>query len=193
MIKTGFFGGSFNPVHQGHIALAQYVIEYMGLDEIWFVVSPLNPFKEHDTHLIDDKARFEIVKQAVKPYPKLVASDCEFDLPRPSYTYLTLRHLVKLHPDREFSLIIGADNWNAFDKWSHHDEILAHHHVIVYPRRGCFVAPGSLPQGVTLVDAPLFPVSSTEIRRAIMDGKDMTAWLPPNAVASIHRMYSACK
>jgi tRNA threonylcarbamoyladenosine biosynthesis protein TsaB len=123
-IKTGIFGGSFNPIHMGHLALANYLCEYNGLDEIWFLVSPHNPLKQQ-TDLWDDNLRLELVKLAIADYPKFRASDFEFHLPRPSYTIHTLDALHKAYPNREFTLIIGADNWLLFPRWYKAEEALS--------------------------------------------------------------------
>ena len=124
MIRTGIFGGSYNPIHIGHLALANYLCEYGELDELWFMVSPQNPFKAHSSDLWDDNLRLELVRLAVEGYPKLHASDFEFHMPRPSYTVNTLEKLREAYPDREFILIIGADNWLSFPRWKDADIIM---------------------------------------------------------------------
>lgn len=177
-IKTGIFGGSFNPIHIGHLALANYLCEYSELDEIWFLVSPHNPLKEQ-TDLWDDNLRLELVKLAIADYPKFRASDFEFHLPRPSYTVNTLNALQATYPDREFTLIIGADNWEIFPRWYKAEEILAKHRLMIYPRSGYDIAPQTLPASVQRVDTPLLEISSTFIRRALSEGRDVRYFLHP--------------
>lgn len=177
-IKTGIFGGTFNPPHIAHLALANYLCEYGGLDEVWLVVSPQNPFKQH-VELLDDRLRLQMVQAALEGYPRLRASDVEFRLPRPSYMIHTLTELEASCPDREFTLVIGADNWLAFDRWQSADEILRRFPVVVYPRPGYEIDPSGLPAGVRLVPTPLLEVSSTFIRRAIGEGKDVRYFLHP--------------
>ena len=162
-VKTGIFGGTFNPIHIGHLALANYLCEYGGLDEIWFLVSPQNPFKQN-VELLDDKIRLEMVKAA---------------LPRPSYTVDTLNRLAEAYPDREFTLIIGADNWAAFDRWKSPEEIIRKHSIIVYPRPGYDIQTGALPPHVKVVDTPQLEISSTFIRQAISEGRDIRYFLHP--------------
>ena len=176
--KVGIFGGSFNPIHVGHLALANYLCEYGGLDEIWFLVSPQNPFKQN-VELLDDKIRLEMVKAAVSGYPRFCASDFEFTLPRPSYTVDTLNRLAEAYPDREFTLIIGADNWAAFDRWKSPEEIIRKHSIIVYPRPGYDIQTGPLPPHVKVVDTPQLEISSTFIRQAISEGRDIRYFLHP--------------
>ena len=131
--KVGIFGGSFNPIHLGHTALAAAICDRGLVDEVWFMVSPQNPFKV-DEELMDEERRLAMVRLAVVGDERLRASDFEFTLPRPSYTSVTLRALTDAYPDTEFSLIIGEDNWDAFDLWHEADYILTHHPIIVYPR-----------------------------------------------------------
>ena len=179
MIRTGIFGGSYNPIHIGHLALANYLCEYGDLDELWFMVSPQNPFKAHSSDLWDDNLRLELVRLAVEDYPKFQASDFEFQLPRPSYMVNTLQKLRETYPDREFVLIIGADNWASFPRWKNADIIMKHHQLMVYPRPGYEIDESTLPAQVQLVDTPLLEVSSTFIRESLKAGKDVRYFLHP--------------
>ena len=165
-MKTGLYGGSFNPIHNGHIRLSQALLDAHLVDEMWLLVSPQNPFKVNQK-LLDDNARLELAKLAVQDIPNIIVSDYEFHLPRPSYMVNTLEHLRQDYPEREFILIIGADNWERFPHWYKHEEILAHHRVIVYPRSGCQLS--NVPDGVTIADTPLIDISSTVIRRNISE------------------------
>ena len=179
MKKTGIFGGSYNPIHIGHLALANYLCEYGDLDEIWFMVSPQNPFKAHSSDLWDDQLRLELVRLAVEEYPKFHASDFEFHLPRPSYMVNTLEKLREAYPDREFTLIIGADNWASFPRWKDADTIMANHPLIIYPRPGSEIDESTLPTNIRLVNTPLLEVSSTFIRESLKQGKDVRYFLHP--------------
>ena len=143
--KVGIFGGSFNPIHTGHIALAKSLCQQAGLDEVWLMVSPMNPFKKAATDLLDDKQRLAIVQHALKDEPKLKACDFEFRLPKPSYTWHTLQALSRDFADIDFTLLIGGDNWSAFDKWYHHEDIMSHYPIVVYPRQGNDI--GTVPTG----------------------------------------------
>ena len=176
MIKTGIFGGSFNPIHKGHTALAQQIIAQNLVDELWFIVSPQNPLKT-DSSLMDDDLRLEMVKTATEGMNQVSASDFEFHLPRPSFMYQTLCELEKSYPDRSFVLIIGADNWALFDKWFRYKDILAQWPIIIYPRESYPIDETSLPGNVTFIDCPLYPISSTEIRQHLANGKSVSKWL----------------
>lgn len=178
MKKVGIFGGSYNPIHIGHLALANYLCEFGDLDEVWFMVSPQNPLKRND-ELWDDDLRLELVRLAVEGYPKLHASGFEFQLPRPSYTIHTLDALKKTYPDHEFTLIIGADNWQLFPRWKASDEIITRHRLLVYPRPGYEIAETTLPSSVKKVNTPLIEVSSTFIRESLAKGKDVRYFLHP--------------
>lgn len=188
-MKVGIFGGSFNPIHTGHILLARQILSKVGLDEIWFMVSPLNPFKEASADLLDDHLRLQMAKTALEGENILVASDYEFHLPKPSYTWSTLQHLSEDYPAYQFSLIIGADNWLAFHKWARPDFILSHFNIIVYPREGYDVDIASLPDNVSLVDTPLYPVSSTEIRRRVKRGESIKGLVPAKIESLVMNYY----
>lgn len=187
-IKTGIYGGSFNPIHNGHIALARHLLQEAELDEIWFVVSPQNPFKVQQQLLADDK-RLLLVRKALAPYPQLVASDFEFSLPRPSYMWHTLQGMSAQWPDRELHLIIGADNWLCFDRWYHADDIRSTYPIIIYPRQGYDIVSSALPQGVRLVNTPLYNVSSTEIRADVAAGRDISGKVPSTILSEVEKEY----
>ncbi len=183
-IKTGVFGGSFNPIHIGHLTLANYLCEFGGLDEVWFLVSPHNPLKAHDD-LLDDTLRLELAQQAIDGYPRFRVSDFEFHLPRPSYMVHTLDKLKKTYPQHTFHLIIGSDNWKVFNQWHEYERLLTENPVLIYPRPGFPVDPTSLPQNVQWADAPLLDISSTFIRQSLRNGKDIRFFLPPTVYQTI--------
>lgn len=189
-MKIGIFGGSFNPIHTGHIALGKSLCQQAGLDEVWFMVSPLNPFKKAATDLLADHQRLALVTKALQGEEHLKASDYEFHLPKPSYTWHTLQALSHDYPQHQFTLLIGGDNWAAFDKWYHHDEILAHYPLVVYPRESSDLRQEEdLPQGVTLVHTPLLNISSTEIRQCIRRGESIHGKVPATIEDEVTEMY----
>lgn len=185
-MEIGIFSGSFNPIHIGHLALANYLCEYEGLDELWFLVSPHNPLKGKG-ELMDDAFRLELVKKATEGYPKFKASDFEFHLPRPSYTVNTLQKLREAYPQHRFHLIIGSDNWLLFHRWREWERILRENRLMVYPRPGYPVDEASLPDQVHLVHSPVFEISSTFIREALQAGKDVRYYLHPRVYEMICR------
>lgn len=186
----GVYGGSFNPIHTGHIALARHIMKTEKLDAIWFVVSPQNPFKAGSGSLINDNVRLGLAQKALEGEEGIIASDVEFHLPKPSYMWNTLQHLTALHPDAQFTLIIGADNWTAFDRWYHSGDILSHHHIIVYPRQGYSLSPADMPPGVKLVPMPLYPVSSTMIRDKIANGESISGLVPKSIEDDVRKIYA---
>lgn len=186
--KVGIFGGSFNPIHTGHIALAKSLCQQAGLDEVWLMVSPMNPFKKEATDLLTDKLRLEMAEQALADEPKLKACDYEFHMPKPSYTWHTLQALSQDFPNVDFTLLIGGDNWASFDKWFHHEDILNHYPIVVYPRKGCDI--GKVPSGVTIVETPLLNISSTEIRQRIKEGKSIHGMVPDSIEPLAMQYYS---
>ena len=189
MIKTGIFGGSFNPIHNGHIALAKSILALAELDEIWFVVSPQNPFKRADPNLLDDRLRLELVRLALANEPHLIANDSEFHLPKPSYMWHTLQAMSHNYPNRMFTLLIGADNWLSFPRWYHANDIITHYSIIVYPRRNAHVNTITLPPTVRLVDTPLYDISSTEIRHRIRNHISVDSLLPSSIIRKALEYY----
>ena len=174
---TGIFPGSFNPIHIGHLALANWICEFCNLDELWFLVSPQNPLKKN-SNLIDENKRLKMVKASINGYTKFKASDFEFSLPRPSYTIITLQTLRKKYPDRVFYLILGADNWKNISMWKDFDILVSEYPIIIYPRKGYDIEIQDKYTNIKKVDAPLFEVSSTFIRQSLKEGKDIRYFLP---------------
>lgn len=185
---TGLFFGSFNPVHNGHLAIARYLLDQGFCREVWFVVSPQNPLKQN-RDLLDENERLEIIRRAIAGEPGMKVCDVEFGMPRPSYTWNTLRVLEKEYPEKSFALVIGGDNLRNFHLWRNYEDILRHYRVLVYPRPGVEV-PGDIPPSVSLVDAPLAPISSTEVREKIAAGRDVSADVPVQALSLIMEYYS---
>lgn len=175
-LRTGIFSGSFDPIHIGHLALANYLCEFEDLDEVWFVVSPQNPFKK-DRKMAPEEWRMRLIQEATRPFPKFKACEVELHLPRPSYTITTLDYLRHSHPDRDFVLIIGADNWLTFTDWKDADRLLQEFEVLIYPRKGYEIDSTALPQHIRISSAPLMEISSTFIREAIQQGKDVRYFL----------------
>ena len=182
--RTGIFGGSFNPIHNGHVKLATRLLKAARLDEVWLLVTPQNPWKRED-ELMDDEVRLLLVKEAVKDVPGLVASDYEFHLPKPSYTWNTLQSLSSDYPDRQFTLLIGGDNWERFDNWYEHDKILANHDIVVYPRLGARIDKDALPPRVKVVRTPLINICSTDIRARIRQHLPIDHLVPPSVLEII--------
>ena len=186
--KIGLFFGSFNPIHNGHLMLANYLAEYGGLDEIWFVVSPQNPFKDKKS-LLADRHRLYMVEMAIKDDERFQVCDIEFYMPQPSYTIDTLTCLQERHPNTDFYLICGMDNIESFKKWKNYEAILQYHHMMVYPRKGYSSNELVEHPSVTVVEAPEIEVSSTFIRNAISEGKDVRYFVPKDVYKYIVDMH----
>lgn len=186
--STGLFFGSFNPIHNGHIAIARYLLENGYCESVWFIVSPQNPWKV-DSILLDERKRLQIVEKAVEREERMEASDFEFSMPRPSYTYQTLEALQAKYPAMDFSLIIGGDNLQRFHLWKNYREVLADFPLIVYPRPGILI-PEITGANMTIVDAPLTDISSTEIRDKVKVGEDISDRVPSVVLPLIQKYYS---
>lgn len=181
MKKIGLFFGSFNPIHIGHLILANYILEHSDMEELWFVVSPQNPFKEKKS-LLKDHHRLDMVQLAVKNYPKIRASNVEFSLPQPSYTIDTLTYLKEKYPEFTFALIMGEDNLDTLPKWKNFEKLISEHQIIAYPRT--FEGEKKSHEyfqheNIALVKAPIIELSATEIRNMIKEGKNVRPMLPP--------------
>lgn len=185
--RIGLFFGSFNPVHVGHLIIASQVVEQTDRDEVWFVVSPQNPFKRKDS-LLDQRQRLHLVRLAIGDDDRLRASDVEFGLPVPSYTVDTLAHLGERHPAHDFALIMGSDNLQSLPKWKNAPVLLDRYRLLVYPRPG--FDGGALREhpAVQWLDLPLLQVSATFVRRAIAEGRSARYLLPDPVYRYVEEM-----
>ncbi|MBO4489619.1 MAG: nicotinate-nucleotide adenylyltransferase [Bacteroidales bacterium] len=185
--KTGLYFGSFNPIHIGHLIVAEYLLEHSDLQELWFVVSPANPLKKRNS-LLDDRQRWYMVNLAIGDDLRFRVSDVEFGLPQPSYTCHTLVHLREKYPDRDFALIMGADNLETFHKWLNYEWILENFALYVYPRPG-YSSENPYPEArITMVDAPQIELSSTVIRENIRQNIPVRYMLPEKVFEYIDEM-----
>jgi len=184
--RVGLLFGSFNPVHVGHLALAKYFLTFSELDEVRFVVSPHNPLKDAELLLPADE-RLKMMQLAVEDIPALSVSDEEFYLPKPSYTVDTLKFFSQKYPNNEFILIIGEDNLEIFDKWKDYQYILDHYKIYVYNRPNAAPSPFSQHPNVRFFQAPLLDISSTSIRQAMKDGKNVRFFLPEKVYEYIEK------
>lgn len=180
MQKIGLFFGSFNPVHVGHLIIANFLLNNSDLDKVWMVVSPQNPFKQKSS-LANDYDRLHLVKLAIGDNPDIDASDIEFSLPKPSYTIDTLTYLNEKYSGKEFSLIMGGDNLASFHKWKNYEKILEHHKIFVYQRPQYELGDLKDHKQVNILNAPLLNISASYIRKNIAEGKSIQ-YLVPNAV-----------
>lgn len=180
-MNIGLFSGSFNPIHIGHLAIANYMVEFTNIDQLWFVISPHNPAKEKAS-LLDNYQRYEMVCRAIENFPSMQASTIEFSLPQPSYTIHTLTHLNEKYPDHQFSLIMGGDNLMNLHTWKNYQLLLEQYQLYIYNRPNC-----AIPErykncnNIHFVDAPLMEISSSFIRRSIQNKKNIRAFMPDAA------------
>ena len=198
MKKIGLYFGTFNPIHVGHLVIANYMAYYTNLDEVWLVVSPQNPLKEKAS-MLNDYHRLSLVQVAIEDNPKLKASNIEFDLPVPSYTINTLTYLKEKYPTFEFGLIMGEDNLRTFHKWKNHEQIINDHYLYVYPRlltdeeakNSALTKDNYLSthEKVIFCDAPIMKISSSFIRNAIKDKKDVTYLLTESVAKYVKEMH----
>ena len=175
--KIGLFFGSFNPVHNGHLMLANYIVEYTDLDSVWFVVSPQNPFKDKKS-LLEDHHRRDMLEMAVQNDERFDVCDIEFYMPKPSYTIDTLVRLSERYPNTEFYLICGMDNLVSFKKWKNYQVILDNYHLMVYPRKNYEGGELLNHKSVHVIEAPEIEISSTFIRKAVSENKDVRYFMP---------------
>lgn len=176
-MQIGLFFGSFNPIHVGHTVLANYMASFTDLEQVWFVVSPHNPLKEKAS-LLNQNQRLHMVNLAIEDNPLFKSSNIEFGLPQPSYTVNTLAHLHEKYPQHKFSLIMGEDNIQSFTKWKNYEEILKNYFIYVYPRPGCDCGEFKTHPHLVFTEAPLMDISSTFIRKAIKDKKNVSCFMP---------------
>lgn len=190
-MKIGLFFGSFNPVHTGHLLIANYFVQFTRLDKIWFIISPQNPFKANDT-LLDEGTRLEMLKLAINGDERFNASDFEFNLPRPSYTVNTLAELQKTHPNDTFIPIIGGDNLQSFHLWKDYEKIIANHEIYVYRRAGFHENPLLANHSkIKIFEVPLLNISSTYIREMLQAEKSVKYLVPEKVEKYIkeHKLY----
>lgn len=175
--RVALFGGSFNPIHNGHIAIARAVLRSNYADEVWLLVSPQNPLKSQ-RELCPEQVRLKIAQLALQDEQGIKVSDFEFTLSRPSYTWNTLQLLNKKYPYITFSLLVGGDNWINFNQWAHNQDILKYYKLVVYPRPENPINAADLPANVSLLNAPLYPYSSTDVRKCVKEGKSIESMVP---------------
>ncbi|QBQ39645.1 nicotinate-nucleotide adenylyltransferase [Sphingobacterium psychroaquaticum] len=184
--KVGLFFGSFNPIHIGHLIIANYMANYTTLDEVWFVVSPQNPFKEKKS-LGNMYDRLEMVNLAIHESESLRSSNIEFSLPQPSYTIDTLIHLAEKYPNKSFSLIMGEDNLAGLPKWKNYEVILRDYPIYVYPRPGYDGGVLKEHPSITMTETPLMELSSTFIRQSVKEGKNIHFFTPDKVIEFIDK------
>jgi nicotinate-nucleotide adenylyltransferase len=186
-LQIGLFFGSFNPVHIGHLAIANYLVEFAAIDQLWFVVSPQNPHKKKE-NLLNDYDRLEMMHLAVDSDIRFRVCDAEFRLPKPSYTIDTLTHLSEKYPGHKFSVIMGSDNLLNFHRWKNYEQIISQYGIIVYPRPGFEQHLADSSVNYRLVEAPLIEISSTFIREGIKSRRDLRHFIPPGVWEYIDKM-----
>lgn len=185
-MDIGLYFGSFNPIHTGHLIIANHVRQQAGLGQVWLVVSPQNPLKP-SAGLLNEFHRLALVQLGIDDEPGLKASDIEFRLPRPSYTADTLAYLQEKYPQHQFSVIMGSDSFQNLSKWKNPGYILKHHKIYVYKRPGFEIAADELKENVIALNAPLLEISATHIRELVKSGKSIRYLVPDKVMEEIGR------
>lgn len=185
-MKIGLFFGSFNPIHSGHLIIANHIVENTSLEELWLVVTPHNPHKKR-TSLANDYNRLHLVNLSIEGHPKLRSCNIEFDLPKPSYTIDTLAYLKEKHPEHDFVLIMGGDNLGSLHKWKNYEVILSNYEIYVYSRPNYDLGPLQEHPSVTMIEAPLMQISSSVIRKLIKEKKSIRYWVPDKVLEEIEQ------
>lgn len=190
MKKIGIYSGSFNPIHHGHVMLANYLVEFSDLDELWFVITPQNPLKKKED-LLDDDKRLKMVQLAIGDDPRIHVSDIEMHLPTPSYTINTLTALSEQHPDSEFVFVCGMDSLQNLKNWREYQKILDNYELLVFPREGYDGGELINYPSVTVLKTPIIEISSTFIRQCVKEGRDVRHFMPEKAFEYMkeHRLY----
>jgi nicotinate-nucleotide adenylyltransferase len=183
-MKIGVFPGSFNPVHIGHLAIANYVAEYAGLDEVWFLITPKNPLKT-STELMEHQFRLELIEKSIGDYPKFKTCTVEWEMPQPTYTINTLQRLRMMYPEHSFRLMIGSDNWDIIHRWKDYQIILKNFKTLIYPRPGGGKSHFLHPNARPVKGAPKIEVSSAFIRQAFREGKDVRFLMPAGVYEAV--------
>lgn len=186
-MEIGLYFGSFNPIHMGHLILANYIVEYSNLDEVWFVISPHNPLKQR-AQLLDDYQRLHLVNLAIDDFPKFRSCDIEFRMPKPSYTIDTLAYLGEQYSEHHFTLIMGEDNLTTLHKWKNYELLVENNKIMVYPRPNSKPSQFHNHKNVQLINAPQIDISSSFIRQSIAEGKNVRFFLPNKAWQYIDEM-----
>jgi len=187
-MEVGLYFGSFNPVHIGHMAIANYMVEYTDLQQIWFVVSPQNPLKAKNT-LLADYQRYELVSRAIGNNIKFRVSSIEFSMPKPSYTIDTLTYISEKFPNHNFSIIMGSDNILTLNKWKNYEQILQYYKIYIYPRSDFQLENVEVKGNFEIANAPQMEISSSFIRQAIKEGKDIPYFMPSEAYKYMREMH----
>ena len=184
-MKIGLYFGSFNPIHCGHLIIANHILNESNLDKVWFVVSPQNPFKTTSS-LLREYDRLHLVRLAIDDDFRMKASDIEFNLPKPSYTVNTLAYLDEKHPEHEFSIIMGSDSFQNLHKWKNYEVIIKRCPIFIYLRNGYDVV-NNINATIQILEAPLLQISSTQIRELVKSGKSIRYMVPPKVLEEIER------
>ena len=184
-MNVGLYFGSFNPIHNGHLIIANHIVQNTVLDKLWFVVSPLNPFKSSD-QLLNENQRYHLVQVAIEGETKLKASNIEFSLPRPSYTIHTLTYLKEKYPNDQFFIVMGSDGFQNIDKWKNSEYIINNYTFIIYPRPG-FEIENKVAADIIITETPWLMISSTYIRKCLKENKSIRYLVPDNVLEEIEK------